>query len=86
MDDIALARDARKVRDIEREMDTVVIRESILAGSPSAQFKLLREFKTAAQSLVDAVDAKEADTNRDPMDYSSPSLARHVEWFRELLK
>lgn len=80
VDEIALARDNKKTRDIEREMDAVGIRESIIGmnGSPSSTFKLLREFKTAAQSFVDTADTEGM--------AARASVDRYVEWFRELLK
>jgi hypothetical protein len=78
INEIAIAREARKGRDIEREMDAAVIRDSVLAGSSAHNFKLLREFKTAAQSFVDMYDS-----GRAPM---TGNVTNHVEWFRELLK
>ena len=78
VDEVAHARTVRKDRDIEREMDAAVIRDSILAGSPANSFKLLKEFKMAAQSYVE--HCEEAEQIGD--DYSP----KHYEWFRELLK
>lgn len=86
IDEIALARENRKGRDIEREMDAAGIRSALVAGVPHKEHKLLREFKAAAQSFVDEIDEEEEDVNRDYMDYPSSCVLRHVEWFRELLK
>lgn len=72
------AQESRARRNLEMEVDAQIIREARVAGMPSKEYRLLKELKTAAQSFVDMHDSGRMPPFR--------GLAKHVEWFRELLK